>query len=121
MRRSVVAVKKIKHQSRSVEQHIWSRREDVWPELLNLVAELDLPARELSVEPPWRFSYECDTGDRALNFFQGTFLIRDDGDECHVAWGLVFDPEPTVAGFEEVSAACVWMSEQLAGIAARLN
>ena len=96
-------------------------REDAWPEVVRLVGESIVTARPLSVEPPWRFAYECDTDNQALDFFQGTFLLRDDGDQCRVAWGLVCDPDPTASGLDEVTAACTWMSEQLSTLAERLG
>ena len=88
-----MAPKKIRYTSRSVEQHVDRPREDVWPAVLDMIRAWD-PAAELSVEMPWRVAYEMDTADTALSFWQSTVLIRDDGPTCHVAWGLVFDPEP---------------------------
>lgn len=75
------------------------------------------PAKELSFEPPWRLAYEMDTMSSALGFWQGTVLIRNDGPTCHVAWGLVFDPEPSpavLAAVDEILAAMAAELERLA-------
>lgn len=104
---------KVKHQSRSVEQHVTRSREAVWPALDAMVDALG-PAARLSVEPPWRLSFEMDTTRSELDFWQGTLLVRDDGDECHVAFGLVFDPEPSAAGLREVEQILVDMAGRLA-------
>lgn len=92
---------KVKHQSRSVEHHCCAPRTEVWPAIVSLVDDLS-PQTRLSVEPPWRLAFEMDTGASELEFCQGTFLIRDDDAECHVAFGLVFDPVPSDAGLAEV-------------------
>ena len=52
----------------------------------------------LSLEPPWRRSVRFE-GDLPLDFLEGTFVLRDDGDECHLSWGVVVDPEPTDEGW----------------------
>lgn len=106
---------KVKHQSRSVEQHLTQSRESVWPALEAMVDDLE-PVARLSVEPPWRLSFAMDTSASALKFWQGTLLVRDDGDECHVAFGLVFDPVPSPAGWREVDQVLADMASRLAGL-----
>ncbi len=108
---------KVKHQSRSVEHHLRVPRAEVWPEIVSLVEELS-PPEQLSVEPPWRLAFEMDTADSELEFWQGTFLIRDDGAECHVAFGLVFDPvSPDAVSSDAVLAE---VDEILADMSAKL-
>lgn len=52
----------------------------------------------LSWEPPWRRACSV-TGPRTgLDLCHATFVLRDDGDECHLSWGVVVDPEPTPQG-----------------------
>ena len=51
-------------------------------------------ATDVSVEPPWRFVYEMPAGSGGLGLWQGTLLLRDDDEACHVAWSLVLYPEP---------------------------
>ena len=52
----------------------------------------------------------------------GTVLIRDDGPTCHVAWGLVFDPEPSDYALAEAERLLEVMSAQLGDLAAgRVN
>ncbi len=101
-------MKKMRYTSRSLERHVHASRSHTWEVLL---AELEsgghLPAGEseplvetvLSLEPPWRRSYRVE-GPTPLDFHEGTFVLRDDGDECHLSWGVVVDPEPTDAGWE---------------------
>ena len=89
-----MAATKIRYQSRSVEQHIDRPRSDIWPDVLAMVRSWE-PSAELAVEPPWRIAYEMATDGSPLTFWQSTVMIRDDGPTCHVAWGLVFDPEPS--------------------------
>ena len=49
-------------------------------------------------------------------------LIRDDGPTCHVAWGLVFDPEPSDDALAEAERLLEVMSAQLGELAAgRVN
>lgn len=103
---------KVKHQSRSVERHLRVTRAEAWVAVERLVDGLN-PVARLSVEPPWRLVFETDVTESPLDFWQGTFFIRDDGPECHVAFGLVFDPEPSEAGLAEVDRT-------LAGVAACL-
>ena len=95
-----MAPKKIRYQSRSVETHVDRPRDEVWPSVTAMIRG-EQPSAELSVEPPWRFAYEMPTADSALSFWQSTVLIRDDGPTCHVAWSLVFDPEPDAAALAE--------------------
>ncbi len=58
----------------------------------------------LSSEPPWRRAYKVE-GDTGLDMYHGTFVIRDDGPECHVSWGVVIDPDPSRRGFEFLDLA----------------
>ncbi len=116
---------KKKHVSSSLERHVRAPRVRTWEVLLReiesktggYVLESEPAAHSvgavlhrdhgdgrpplvetvLSHEPPWRRSCQID-GDTGLDLCQGTFVIRDDGDECHVAWAVVVDPEPTVEG-----------------------
>lgn len=104
---------KVKHQSRSVERHLTVPRAEAWPAIVALVDTLG-PSERLSVEPPWRLCFAMDTSASALDFWQGTFLVRDDGHECHVAFGLVFDPTPSDAGAREVDATLTDISARLA-------
>ena len=107
---------KIRYQSRSVEQGVDRPREAVWPAVLEMIRSLE-PAAELAVEPPWRLAVEMDTTDSALTFWQTTVLIRDEGPTCHIAWGLVFDPEPSDAALAEADQLLVDMQARLAEIA----
>jgi hypothetical protein len=118
---------KVRYTSRSLERHILAPRAHAWavflaaleagvggyvvegdpaPHGAGAVLHLQLsdaaePLVEtvLSFEPPWRRSYKVE-GDMPLDFYEGTFVFRDDGDECHLSWGVVVDPEPTEAGWE---------------------
>ena len=112
-----MAPKKIRYQSRSVEQHVDRPRDLVWPDAVAMVRATN-PSAELSVEPPWRFAYDMPTDDSALSFWQCTVLIRDDGPTCHVAWSLVFDPEPDDAALAESEQVLASMREDLAALAA---
>ena len=76
------------------------------------------PSAELAVESPWRIAYEMATDDSPLTFWQSTVLIRDDGPTCHVAWGLVFDPEPSDDALAEAERLLEVMSAQLGDLAA---
>ncbi|MDW3219643.1 MAG: SRPBCC family protein [Acidimicrobiales bacterium] len=115
--------KKVRHTSRSLERHVRAPREHTWTVLLDLIEagtggtaledtaledtaleETALVETVLSFEPPWRRSYKVE-GDHGLELYEGTFVLRDDGDECHVSWGLVVDPEPTEAGWAFVDLA----------------
>ena len=113
-----MAAKKIRYQSRSVEQHVDRPRTEVWPDVLAMVRAWE-PSAELSVEAPWRIAYEMPTAGRAMTFWQSTVLIRDDGPTCHVAWSLVFDPEPDEAALAESEAVLADMRGQLGELAAR--
>ena len=116
---------KKKHVSSSLERHVAAPRARTWEVLLReieaktggyvvegdpaphgagAVLHLDdgdgrppLVETVLSYEPPWRRSCQID-GDTGLDLYQGTFVIRDDGAECHLAWAVVVNPEPTVEG-----------------------
>jgi len=86
--------------------NVVASRDDVWPALIALIeAELDVGA-VLSLEPPWRYCYEAAGSEPDLDFFEGTFVIRDDGAECHVSWGVVFDPDTTDRGDSAIERAC---------------
>ena len=114
-----MAPKKIRYQSRSVETHVERPRDDVWADVVTMLRDEVGPAAELSFEPPWRFAYEMATDSSALEFWQSTVLIRDDGPTCHVAWGLVFDPEPSDAALAESVEILADMQAKLDAIAAR--
>lgn len=112
-----MAPKKIRYQSRSVEQHVDRPRQEVWPAAVEMVRAWR-PAAELSVEAPWRLAYEMPTDDSPLSFWQSTVLIRDDGPTCHVAWSLVFDPDPDAEALAEAEQIVASMREQLTALAA---
>jgi len=114
-----------KHISRSLERHVMATRPHTWEVMLREIesmagpyivegepaphgagAVLHLvldPARPpfvetvLSSEPPWRRAYKVE-GDTGLDMCHGTFVIRDDGPECHLIWGVVIDPDPGPEG-----------------------
>jgi len=142
-----VSEKKIRYTSRSLERHIMAPREHAWAVFLaaiedgvgGYVVEGDpaphgvgavlhvrlhdssapLVETVLSFEPPWRRSYKVE-GDLPLDFFEGTFVFRDDGEECHLAWGVVVDPEPTEAGWEFLDVAIAFIDgfmDQLVALA----
>ena len=67
----------------------------------------------LSFEPPWRRAYEVVGEATHLDLYQGTFVLRDDGAECHLSWGVVFDPEPSPEGLEFIEFAIVFIGELL--------
>ena len=115
-----MAPKKIRYQSRSVETHVDAPRNAVWERIVAVVRNLDRSTTELSFEPPWRFAYEVDTADSALEFWQSTVLIRDDGPTCHIAWGIVFDPEPSEAALDETAETLTHMQASLDAIADEL-
>ncbi|MEM8705377.1 MAG: hypothetical protein AAGE98_02895 [Actinomycetota bacterium] len=115
-----MAPKKIRYQSRSVETHVAAPRDLAWDDIVTVIRDEVRPAEELSFEPPWRFAYEMPTHDSALEFWQSTLLIRDDGPTCHVAWGLVFDPEPSDAALDESVEILADMQAKLDALAARL-
>ncbi len=52
----------------------------------------------LSYEPPWRRAYSVTGAVTGLDLYHGTFVLRDDGPECHLSWGVVADPEPSPQG-----------------------
>lgn len=62
-----------------------------------LGADEPLVETVLSFEPPWRRAYSV-TGPTGLDLYHGTFVLRDDGPECHLSWGVVVDPEPSPEG-----------------------
>ena len=114
-----MAATKIRYQSRSVEQHVDRPRSDIWPDVLAMVRSWE-PSAELAVESPWRIAYEMATDGSPLTFWQSTVLIRDDGPTCHIAWGLVFDPEPSEAALDESVEILAGMQASLDAIAAEL-
>lgn len=115
---------KVRYTSRSLERHVFAPRRRVWEALLDalqaeaghVVAGDPAPhgvgaVRHLprdggpslvetvqSFEPPWRRNVRVE-GDMPLSFYEGTFVLRDDGDECHLSWGVVVDPEPSDEGW----------------------
>jgi len=121
-----------KHISRSLERHVAATRTHTWEVLLREIESLVGPYLEegnpaphgvgaklgllfdpskpplletvLSFEPPWRRVYSVE-GDTGLDMYEGTFAIRDDGDECHLVWGVVVDPDPSEQGFEFLDLA----------------
>ena len=116
-----MAPKKIRYQSRSVETHVDAPRDAAWEHIVAVIRDEIAPSEELSFEPPWRFAYEMATDASALEFWQSTVLIRDDGPTCHVAWGLVFDPEPSDAALAESVEILADMQARLDALAARLG
>jgi hypothetical protein len=122
---------KVKHVSRSLERHVRAPRERTWAALLQrlevagggYVVEGDpapggvgavlhlrlgagppLVETVLSFEPPWRRTYRVE-GETGLDLYEGTFLVRDDGPESHLAWGVVVDPEPSPEGWAFLETA----------------
>lgn len=114
----------MKYTSRSLECHIAVPRAHAWEVFLAAVADgVERVGGEqagaqtvLSLEPPWRRSYRLE-GELPLDFYEGTFVFRDDGDECHLSWGVVVDPEPTEAGWEFLAAAMDDMGAFMARVA----
>lgn len=100
---------KVRYTSRSLERHIVAPRRHTWTVLLAAIereggirvdgAGAPLVETVLSLEPPWRRSVRVE-GDLPLDFIEATFVLRDDGVECHLSWGVVVDPEPTEEGWE---------------------
>lgn len=115
---------KKKHRSASLERHVRATRDHTWATLLaelesatgyvepgdppphGVGAVLHVPfdpvgpplvETVISFEPPWRRVYRLE-GDTGLDLYEGTFALRDDGDECHLAWAVVADPEPSTEG-----------------------
>lgn len=52
----------------------------------------------LSFEPPWRRTSRIAGPATHLDLCEGTFVLRDDGAQCHLSFGAVIDPEPSDAG-----------------------
>ncbi len=123
---------KKKHLSRSLERHVRAPREHTWEVMLDLIAtaaggyvvdgnpaphgegavlHLDLGDGDhvvetvLSFEPPWRRAYAVTGEGTHLDLYHGTFVLRDDGPECHLSWGVVVDPEPSPEGLDFVDLA----------------
>lgn len=128
---------KAKHISRSLERHVQAPREHTWEVLLAEIeqatggyvtdgspaphgagAVLHLPIGDgdplvetvLSFEPPWRRSYKVEGAATGLDLYEGTFVIRDDGDECHLSWGVVIDPKPSDDGLAFLDVAIATIS-----------
>ena len=125
-----------KHLSRSLERHVRAGREHTWNVMLELIEKGtggyvteghpaphgvgsvlhlamgdDEPLVEtvLSFEPPWRRVYEVTGAATHLDLYQGTFVLRDDGPECHLSWGAVVDPEPSPEGLEFLEFAVAFI------------
>lgn len=108
----------------TLERHVRAPRETTWRVLCDTIEELagpyvvegdppphgvgarlhlphpaggELVETVVSFEPPWRRVYIVE-GDTGLALYQGTFSLRDDGPESHLAWCVVADPEPGEAG-----------------------
>ncbi|MFT5202943.1 MAG: hypothetical protein ACI9C1_002340 [Candidatus Aldehydirespiratoraceae bacterium] len=123
---------KVRHVSRSLERHIRAPRDHAWSMFLDTlesatggyVVEGDpaphgagavlhlqfddgppLVETVLSFEPPWRRAYKVEGDATGLDLYQGTFVFRDDGPECHLSWGVVIDPEPSEAGWAFLDTA----------------
>jgi hypothetical protein len=116
---------KVRYTSRSLERHVLAPRRRVWEILLAALEAADggyvvggdpaphgvgavrhvalaagpaLVETVQSFEPPWRRNVRIE-GDMPLSFYEGTFVLRDDGEECHLSWGVVVDPEPSDEGW----------------------
>jgi hypothetical protein len=85
----------------SQERHLAAPREAAWRALLR---ELGTDPGDLSVEPPWRHVRSVDVGEGRL--CQTTVAIRDDGDECHLAWcaGTSVEGDEAVALLDRLAA-----------------
>jgi phenylpyruvate tautomerase PptA (4-oxalocrotonate tautomerase family) len=111
---------KVRHVSRSLERHVGAPREHTWGMLLAEIeqaswfpADASLVETVLSLEPPWRRCAAVGGPATGLDLFEGTFVIRDDGPECHVSWGVVVDPDPSPEGSTFLDAAIVTAGEFL--------
>lgn len=123
-----------------VERPVAAPRDTVWRELLALVGGAgsrdpgdpaphgpgatlafslgghDLVETVLSLEPPWRRSYEITSG-APLALYNGTTTIRDDGPACLLVWSYVADPgdHPDAEAFlTEVQAVLRRITERVA-------
>lgn len=63
------------------ERHAAAPRPAAWSALLD---ELPREGEDLSVEPPWRHVRRLPSPPGTL--VETTVALRDDGDECHLAW-----------------------------------
>lgn len=131
---------KKKYVSRSLERHVRATRERTWPVLLGVLAgegggdategepaphgvgsvlhpALDpgspLVETVLSFEPPWRRCARLEGATTGLDHVEGTFVLRDDGPECHLAWGIVVDPDPSPQGWAFLERALAGMDAVL--------
>lgn len=111
--------------SRSLERPVRAPREHTWRAVLAGIGEptgghvvegdppphgagalLHLPTGDgeplvgtvLSFEPPWRLAHSVEGPGTGLDLCHGTFVLRDDGPECHLSWGVVVDPDPSPEG-----------------------
>ena len=113
-----MAPKKIRYQSRSVETHV-DARDAVWQRIVAVIR--NGPARPGTVvRAAVAFCLRGRHRRLGLDFWQSTVLIRDDGPTCHIAWGLVFDPEPSEAAVDESVEILARMQASLDAIAAEL-
>ncbi len=85
----------------TVERHVRAPREVTWRVLLTAVAnDPTVDGTVVTVEPPWRHVTDHEGG-HGLELCQGTFSLRDDGDESHLAWCLVAEPDERAADVVE--------------------
>lgn len=112
-----------------VERPVAAPRAAVWRELLALVGSngydregdpaphgpgarlrarigdrYDIVEETLSLEPPWRRSYEIVEG-APVTLYQGTATIRDDGEQCLLVWSYLVDlgEDPEAEAFLEIA------------------
>lgn len=132
---------KVRYVSRSLERHIMAPRDLVWSVMLREIQTLTggyvvegdpaphgvgsvihlaavgdigpLVETVLSFEPPWRRAYKVEGDTLPLDFYEGTFVLRDDGPECHISWGVVIDPEPTDEGWAFLDTALAFIGNFL--------
>jgi hypothetical protein len=80
------------------ERHLPVLRAAAWAALLDHLGDEDA---DLSVEPPWRHVRRLSVP--GVERAEQTLTIRDDGDECHLAWciGLTAEVESLL---DEVAA-----------------
>ena len=63
------------------ERHLPALRAAAWAALVDHLGDEDA---DLSVEPPWRHVRRLSVP--GVERAEQTLTIRDDGDECHLAW-----------------------------------
>ena len=123
-----------------VERPVAAPRQAVWEALLDLVGAggyvtegdpaphgpgattafrlggtYDLVERVLSLETPWRRSYEIVSG-APVTLYQGTITIRDDGPRCLLVWSYLCDQGDDPAAEAFLAA----VQDVLRGAAARV-